>query len=116
MDKIVYVITNNEINYDEYGEKEELPVDQDIEEEDNEPAIFHNKDDIIEDDIIIESSYDSIEISVEEDSYKGVYEIDEYEIPTIDGDYNEQEMDDRGDVLNKISTSGKGVERLEMSF
>ena len=58
------MITNYEINDDKNEEEDELPLDKDIKEEDNEPTIIHDEDDIIEDDISIESSDEHISISV----------------------------------------------------
>ena len=58
------MITNYEINDDKNEEEDELHLDKDIKEEDNEPTIIHDEDDIIEDDISIESSDEHISISV----------------------------------------------------
>ena len=61
------MITDNEINDDTDKEEEQLPAYQAIEEKDNEQEIIHNEDDIVEYDISIESSDDSIYISVQEE-------------------------------------------------
>ena len=59
----------------------------------NKQAIINGLDDIIEDDISIESCYDNIYISVKEDPDEGVDENEKYSIPTINGDDDEQEME-----------------------
>ena len=97
MEKIENVITNDEINDDTDEQKEDLSSDQDIEEEENEPSIIHDENDIIEDDKSIENRNANIDISVKEGIEEGIDESERYKRSTIDVNDDEQEMEYRDD-------------------